>query len=98
MLSEVFDLRHVNSWGYFGILIAYVLFFRFNQYFLFAMQTGTLFAAKNDESDDNIAELKPSGNYAPIKESAIEMPTLAFNSDVSEYYNDFSTLISTFGL
>lgn len=42
ILDEIFNLRDVSGWGMFGVLMAYVFFFRFNQYFLFAIQTGKI--------------------------------------------------------
>ena len=40
VLSFFFDLRDVNSWGMFGILMGYVILFRATQHFLLAFQTG----------------------------------------------------------
>jgi hypothetical protein len=42
LLEQVFHKYNVHSWGMFGVLIGYVLFFRFSQYLLFAIQTGTI--------------------------------------------------------
>ncbi len=42
ILSLYFDIHNVDSWAMFGILIAYVVFFRFVQYFLMACQTGVI--------------------------------------------------------
>ena len=41
ILDKVFDLRTVDSWGMWGALVGYVVFFRFAQYMLFAYQTGS---------------------------------------------------------
>jgi hypothetical protein len=38
----VFNLDNVNSWGMFGVILGYVVFFRVVQYLLFASQTGHL--------------------------------------------------------
>jgi hypothetical protein len=40
ILDNFFDLRNVNTWGMFGALLGYVVFFRCGQYFLMAAQTG----------------------------------------------------------
>lgn len=45
VLKTTFNLENVNSWGMWGVAIAYLVVLRFNQYFLFAYQTGTLFTA-----------------------------------------------------
>ena len=37
----MFDLRTVDSWGMWGALVGYIVFFRFMQYMLFAYQTGS---------------------------------------------------------
>lgn len=42
LLQEAFHKFDVHSWGMFGTLIGYVIFFRFVQYFLFAFQTGSI--------------------------------------------------------
>lgn len=44
ILNSVFDLHadSMNSWGMFGVLLGYVIVFRFQHYFLFALQTGKL--------------------------------------------------------
>ena len=39
LLDGMFNLRDISAWGMFGTLLAYVVFFRGNQYFLFALQT-----------------------------------------------------------
>ena len=38
----MFDLYNIPSWGFFGALMGYIIFFRFCQYFLFAAQTGVI--------------------------------------------------------
>ena len=38
----MFNKYDIDSWGMFGVLIGYVFFFRFIQYLLFALQTGTI--------------------------------------------------------
>jgi ABC-type multidrug transport system permease subunit len=45
ILDVNFRLKGVNSWGMFGVALAYMFVLRFNQYLLFAWQTGTLFSA-----------------------------------------------------
>jgi ABC-type multidrug transport system permease subunit len=45
VLAMTFRLKDVNSWGMFGVALAYMFALRFNQYFLFAWQTGSLFTA-----------------------------------------------------
>ena len=42
VLSSSFDLRDTPSWGLWAAVLGYVILFRFNQYFLFAWQTGKL--------------------------------------------------------
>jgi hypothetical protein len=42
ILDELFNLRDQSGWGMFGTLMAYVVFFRICQYFLFALQTGKI--------------------------------------------------------
>ena len=42
VLDEIFNLRDVPAWSMFGVLLAYVIFFRVCQYFLFALQTKKL--------------------------------------------------------
>ena len=42
ILDNFFDLKDVDSWAMFAILIAYVFFFRFMQYILMAWQTGNI--------------------------------------------------------
>ena len=42
ILNKYFHLYDVHAWGMFGTLLGYVLFFRFNQYFLMAVQTGRI--------------------------------------------------------
>jgi ABC-type multidrug transport system ATPase subunit len=42
ILDQNFDLRDTPSWGLFGALIGYVLFFRANQFFLLSVQTGSI--------------------------------------------------------
>lgn len=44
ILKATFNLEGVNSWGMWGVAIAYLVLLRFNQYLLFAYQTGTLFS------------------------------------------------------
>ncbi len=41
-MDNIFSLKDVPSWGLFGALIGYTFFFRFNQYFLLALQTGKI--------------------------------------------------------
>ncbi len=41
-LENFFDLHNIKAWGMFGVLIGYVFFFRFCQYFLMAVQTGLI--------------------------------------------------------
>jgi ABC-type multidrug transport system ATPase subunit/ABC-type multidrug transport system permease subunit len=43
VLSTVFNLSNINSWGMFGVCLAYVALFRLNQYTLFAWQMDMLF-------------------------------------------------------
>jgi len=40
ILDSFFDLRDINSWAMFAILMAYVIFFRINQHVLLTVQTG----------------------------------------------------------
>lgn len=40
IMSSVFDLHNIPAWGLFGAVIGYAMLFRFNHYFLFALQTG----------------------------------------------------------
>lgn len=42
LLRSSFRLKNINAWAMFGVLLGYVFFFRLNQYFMFAMQTGKL--------------------------------------------------------
>ena len=42
VLEGLFHLRNISSWGMFGTLLAYVAFFRLNQWFLLAQQTDKL--------------------------------------------------------
>jgi hypothetical protein len=42
ILASVFDLHNIDSWGLWIALLGYVVLFRFTQWFLFALQTGTL--------------------------------------------------------
>lgn len=42
VLDNQFGLRDTPSWGLFGALIGYVIFFRINQFFLLSVQTGTI--------------------------------------------------------
>lgn len=37
VLDSIFDLRDVNSWGMFGVLLAWIALFRFGHYFIFMM-------------------------------------------------------------
>jgi len=40
ILADYFHLKNIHAWGMFGTLLGYVLFLRYNQYCLMAMQTG----------------------------------------------------------
>jgi len=42
VLDQIFNLRDIPAWGMLGVLLAYVVFFRVSQYFLFALQTNKL--------------------------------------------------------
>jgi hypothetical protein len=55
ILDNVFELKDTPSWGLFGALIGYVIMFRMTHYFLFAIQTGSLFGGGSSlESQDVI--------------------------------------------
>lgn len=41
ILSNVFQLDDVNSWGMFGVMLLYIISLRVCQYVLFARETGT---------------------------------------------------------
>ncbi len=42
ILNNVFDLHNIPSWGFFGALVGYVMFFRGCHYILFAAQTDVI--------------------------------------------------------
>ena len=42
VLGDLFHLHHISSWGMFGTLLGYILFFRLNQWYLLAQQTDRL--------------------------------------------------------
>jgi len=58
ILDNAFDLRNVDSWSMFVVLMAYVVFFRFCHYFLLAYQTNTL-------PFQEVKTIQPSKNARP---------------------------------
>lgn len=52
LLEQVFNKYDIHSWGMFGTLIGYVVFFRVTQYLLFAIQTGMLKLPFSKSSDE----------------------------------------------
>lgn len=81
VLDNVFGLRNVDSWSMFVVTMAYVFGFRFMQYVLLAVQTGTLpsfmgSASKKPEpvvgaSAGTAVENAPAGEYKDIKKVSI---------------------------
>ncbi|CAE7391918.1 ABCG23, partial [Symbiodinium microadriaticum] len=69
VLDELFGLRDISAWGMFGALMAYVVFFRGCQYFLFALQTGKLHLPFMTPT--HIAEVSPEeGTIVPTEDLA----------------------------
>jgi hypothetical protein len=67
LLQQVFHKYNVHSWGMFGTLIGYVLYFRIIQYLLFAWQTGVLtFPSSKQQSDS--AAMQPE--YQAVSQEA----------------------------
>ena len=97
ILDYFFDLRDINSWGMFGILMAYVIFFRINQHFLLAFQTGprrlprfslpSFGGAESEESDVSPVSSgdqgyqKTAANEDEGAQKSTEMVAVADNTD-----------------
>ena len=68
VIRNFFQLGTVNTWGMFFVVLAYVIFFRFNQYVLFAHQTDQLFINKNKDPLSSSKKIHPT-RYSIILES-----------------------------
>jgi hypothetical protein len=63
ILSNVFNLNKIDSWSMWIVLLAYVVFFRLNQWYLFSYQTDTLPKLFGDGANQEVSS----------KESNIEL-------------------------
>eukprot|EP01031_Cornospumella_fuschlensis_P027142 gene27142-32787_t len=76
ILSNVFELRDVPSWGLFGAVIGYAILFRFGHYILFAFQTGNVKLTFGHKSKADHAAAKGVGSreVMPVdEEDGLEM-------------------------
>jgi hypothetical protein len=72
-LEQNFRIKDVPSWGLFGALLGYVLFFRVQQYLNFAKETGKLcFVSKaENEFDSNEAPATSSQAIIPATDQTL---------------------------
>ena len=89
-MSNSFDLRDIPSWGFFGALMGYVIYFRAIQYFLFALQTGVIsipgFGSKKAAAVPAVAS-QPVDHNTPKKDAEGMRPMEIVSKDDKEKQN-----------
>jgi len=61
LLDSLYDLKHVNAWGMFGVLLLWVVFFRFTHYFFFYLDVKP-YLVKRKKAANNAPALKKTSS------------------------------------